>query len=288
VDTIPTEGATKPKLAEMMVGRPVLLEYERLEAERGAERLTLSNVGALSNRGDAGLRDVSFSVHAGEIVGVAGVSGNGQHELAQVITGLRNVTNGQIFIEGEEVTNNNPAQIKNKGIAYIPEERMIDGVIKDFTVAENLVLHDHGKDPYTVGGIFMNFRRIANATLEAIRDYEIKTPSHETPVKNLSGGNIQKLVLARELSQNPRVLIAAQPTRGVDIGATEYIHNRLLEERAKGTAILLISEDLDEIRALSDQVVVMYEGEIVGIVENQSATTEEIGLMMTGVRPEKD
>ncbi|MEL7233105.1 MAG: ABC transporter ATP-binding protein, partial [Chloroflexota bacterium] len=282
VNTIPVSEATKPILAEMMVGRPVLLEYHRADVKVQEPRLTLENVSALSNRGDEGLHNVSFSLHAGEILAVAGVSGNGQHELAQVITGLRPATSGTVRVTGENVTNAAPVAIKSKGVSYIPEERMIDGVIKDFTVAENLVLHDHGSPNYTVGRIFMNFRKIAEDTLAAIRDYEIKTPGHETPIKNLSGGNIQKLVLARELAQSPRVLIAAQPTRGVDIGATEYIHSRLLEEREKGTAVLLISEDLDEIRALSDRIMVMFDGEVVGIVNNGDVTVEQIGLMMTG------
>ena len=161
---------------------------------------------------------------------------------------------------------------------------MLDGVIKDFTVAENFVLQDHGRKPYVRGKIFMNFREIATACRRAIHDYEIKTPGIETPIKSLSGGNIQKVVLARELARNPQVLIAAQPTRGVDIGATEYIHHRLLEEREKGTAILLISEDLDEILAIADRVAVMYEGEIIGIVDRGAVSVKELGIMMAGSR----
>jgi simple sugar transport system ATP-binding protein len=282
VDTIPTSEATRPKLAEMMVGRPVLLEYERPEQQAGPPRLTLDGVSALSNRGTAGLKQVSLAVHAGEIVGVAGVSGNGQHELAQVIAGLRPVTEGRIQIEDTDVTNQSPSRVNALGLSYIPEERMIDGVIGNFSVAENLVLQDHGKKPFSRLGGFLSPRRIRYACHEAIRDFEIKTPGPDTLIKNLSGGNIQKLVLARELSRSPRVLVAAQPTRGVDIGASEYIHKQLLIQRASGTAILLISEDLDEIRALSDRIVVMYEGEIVGIVDNKDATTEQLGLMMTG------
>ncbi len=283
VNTIDASEATKPKLAEMMVGRPVMLSYERPAVEVSGERLQVSGASALSNRGNLGLKDVSLSVYGGEIVGVAGVSGNGQHELAQVIAGLRPVVSGQISIDGEDVTNQPPAHLNTLGLSYIPEERMLDGVIKDFSVSENLVLQDHGRKPFVSGGIFLNFQRIKDACKQAIRDYEIKTPSTDTPIKSLSGGNIQKLVLARELARSPRVLIAAQPTRGVDIGATEYIHKRLLQERSAGTAILLISEDLDEIRALSDRIVVMYEGQIIGIVRNEDVTIEDIGLMMTGV-----
>lgn len=282
VNSIATSDATKPKLAEMMVGRPVLLEYNKNPQQLADERLVLTNVSALSNRGTVGLDNVSLRIHGGEIVGIAGVSGNGQHELAQCIAGLRQVTSGQVQIEGQDLTNKSPSKVNSMGLSYIPEERMIDGVIKEFTVAENLVLQDHDNEKFTWGGIFMNFRKIKEACQEAIRAYEIKTPSTETLIKNLSGGNIQKLVLARELARNPSVLIAAQPTRGVDIGASEYIHQRLLEERDLGTAIMLISEDLDEIRALSDRILVMFEGKIVGEVENKDVDIEQLGLLMTG------
>lgn len=282
VDTIPTKDATKRILAEMMVGRPVVLEYERVECKPGKERLVLKKVSALSNRGDLGLKNVDLTVHGGEIVGVAGVSGNGQRELAQVITGLRPTTEGEIFLEGQDITGKSPVLLNSLGLSHIPQERMIEGVIKEFTVAENYILQDHGRKPYATS-IFLNFRQVVTRTKDAIRAYDIRTPSHETPVKSLSGGNIQKLVLARELSRSPKVLIAAQPTRGVDIGATEYIHKRLLEERDKGTAILLISEDLDEIRALSDRIVVMYEGRIVGEVKNENVDVNQLGMMMAGV-----
>jgi simple sugar transport system ATP-binding protein len=168
-------------------------------------------------------------------------------------------------------------------MSYIPEQRKVDGVNRDFTVAENLILQQHGERPYALS-IFMNPRAIRQRCADLIRYFDIRTPGQETPIKSLSGGNIQKLVLARELSREPGVLIAAQPTSGVDIGATEYIHQRLLEQRAKGTATLLISEDLDEILALADRIAVIYEGQIVGVVDRQKASVEELGLMMAGVR----
>lgn len=286
VASVPTDEATRRSLAEMMVGRPVVLQYDRPPAQIGAARLRLESVSALSDRGDTGLDSVTLSVNSGEIVGIAGVSGNGQHELAQVIAGLRPVTEGKIYAGGQDITGKAPAVAQKHGIAYIPEERMIDGVIKDFTVAENYVLQDHGRPPYVRGGIFMLFRIIAEACRAAIRDYEIKTPGTDTPIKSLSGGNIQKVVLARELARQPQVLIAAQPTRGVDIGASEYIHRRLLEERAKGTAIMLISEDLDEIRALSDRIAVMYEGRLMGVVDNEAVTIQQLGAMMAGAELE--
>ncbi|MBI1280432.1 MAG: ATP-binding cassette domain-containing protein [Anaerolineaceae bacterium] len=287
VDTIPTSSATKASLAEMMVGRPVVLEYERPQAQQTGERLWLNDVSAISDRDELGLRNVSLSICGGEIVGVAGVSGNGQHELAQVIAGLRPVKTGVISINGQNVTGKSPSAMNKAGVSYVPEERMIDGVVKDFTVAENLVLQDHGRKPFSWAGLVMNFRAIIRACIAAIRAFEIKTPSPETAIKNLSGGNIQKLILARELARKPQVLIAAQPTRGVDIGASEYIHHRLLEERANGTAILLISEDLDEIRALSDRIVVMYEGRIVGEVARDAVSVRELGAMMAGTTLDK-
>ncbi len=282
VDTIPAHSANRLMLAQMMVGRPVVLEYERPPARVGADRLCLSGVETLSDRGTPGLRDVTLTVRGGEIVGVAGVSGNGQQELAQVIAGLRPVTRGEITIGGKPATHQAVSTIQSLGIAYIPEERMVDGVISNFSVAENFVLHDHVRSPFARGRVLMNFRAITAACKQAIRDYEIKTPGVETPIKSLSGGNIQKLVLARELARSPQVLIAAQPTRGVDIGATEYIHHRLLDERAKGTAVLLISEDLDEILALSDRIVVMYEGRIVGEMPRESVDVRQLGAMMAG------
>lgn len=224
---------------------------------------------------------MSFALQAGEIVGVVGVSGNGQYELAQMIAGLRAATTGKIEVGRQVVTGQSPAVMQALGVSYIPEERMLDGVVKNFTVAENLILEDHARKPFARGGLFMDFRAITDACKRAISDYEIKTPGTEVPIKNLSGGNIQKLVLARELSRRPQVLIAAQPTRGVDIGATEYIHKRLLDERARGTAILLISEDLDEIRALSDRIIVMYEGRILGVVPGD-VNIRQLGAMMAG------
>jgi len=286
VATIPTEGATRRQLAELMVGRPVVLEYERAPLDTRGERLILSGVSARSERGELGLRDIMLSVYGGEIVGVAGVSGNGQRELAEVIAGLRPIESGTVWLGSHEVTRETPSQRHQRGLAYIPEERMLDGAIKPFTVAENYILRDHANPPFARRG-FLQRRMIHHAARQAIADYDIKTPSEQTPIKALSGGNIQKLILARELGRNPKVLVAAQPTRGVDIGAMEYIHRRLLAERERGTAILLVSEDLDEIMALSDRIVVMYEGRIVGDVPREQATLSQIGAMMAGATLER-
>ncbi len=282
VKTLPTSETTRDDLARLMVGREVLLRVERPPVETGDVRLSLENVWADGDRGVPALRDVNLTVRAGEIMGLAGVSGNGQRELAQVIAGLRQPTQGQISIDGTDVTGWPLPRLLDLGLSYIPEERMREGAIRDFSVAENLILRDHDCKPYA-NGIFMNFGQIAECTDDMINDFDIRTPNRETPLKSLSGGNIQKLILARELSRQPSVLVAAQPTRGVDISATEYIHRLLVGQRAKGTATLLISEDLDEIQNLSDRIAVMYEGRIMGVMECSEATAEQLGLMMAGV-----
>jgi simple sugar transport system ATP-binding protein len=248
-------------------------------------RLKLEKVACGSDRGTPGLRGVSLEVCSGEILGIAGVSGNGQRELAESITGLRKVTEGKVFLEGKDITNMNPGDITERMLSYIPEERMRDGMIQDFTIAENIILREHHKMPYSRYG-FLNLRDISKHADELIKQFHVKTPSQETHAKNLSGGNIQKVVLAREISRNPRAIIAAQPTRGLDIGATEYVREQLLVERRKGAAIMLISEDLDEILALSDRIAVIYEGQIMDIVPRANATPEKLGLLMAGVDPE--
>jgi ABC-type uncharacterized transport system ATPase subunit len=282
VRTLNTADTDRQELAHLMVGREVLLRVEKAPVTVGSERLSLRDVWAMGDRGLPALKGVSLEVCAGEILGVAGVSGNGQRELAEVISGLRHPTQGRILLDETDVTGWQPEPLIRQGLAYIPEERMRDGVIRELSVEENLMVEDHGRAPFS-HGIFMDFRRIGDHCDELIRDFEIKTPSRRTPLRNLSGGNIQKLILARELSRDPKVLIAAQPTRGVDIGSTEYIHQRLVAQRSKGTATLLISEDLDEIRNLSDRIAVIYEGKIMGIVDRDGASVEQLGLMMAGV-----
>ena len=226
------------------------------------------------------LEGVSLDVRAGEIVGLAGVSGNGQRELAEAVAGLRHATGGEVSIDGKNILREPVAARLRAGLAYIPEERNRDGVIGSFSVAENTILQNHTA---YARGIFFDFGAINRHAANLIRRFNIKTPSGQTPAKNLSGGNIQKLILARELARKPSVLIAAQPTRGVDISATEYIHRVLIDQRSAGVAILLISEDLDEILALSDRIAVIYEGQIVGILDRQDADVEVLGLMMAGV-----
>jgi simple sugar transport system ATP-binding protein len=276
------DGVTRAQLARMMVGREVLLERERAAVAKGETRLELRNVSALGITGQPALRDVSLQIQAGEILGVAGVSGNGQRELAEVIAGLRPVTQGTVYLGQSEMAHWPTGKRTAAGLAYIPEERMHDGVIQEFTVAENLILQDHTRPPFS-NHTFLNFKAIGERSRQLVRDFQVKTPTIETKIKSLSGGNIQKVIMARELARQPRVLVAAQPTRGVDIGATEYIHQRLLDQRAHGTATLLISEDLDEIFALCDRIAVLYEGRIMGIVDRTQATAEQLGLLMAGV-----
>jgi len=281
IGTKRTKEVTRDELVNMMVGREVKPLAPQPHAAAEA-RLKIERLHAMGDRGTEALRGVDLEVHSGEIVGLAGVSGNGQRELAQCLAGLRKVTGGSVIINQQDLTQATLRARIDAGLAYIPEERMRDGAIRDFSVEENVFLHEHASPIYT-RGIFLNLPKMAEHAQELVDQFAIKTPNLDTPIKNLSGGNIQKLIMARELSRHPKILIAAQPTRGVDIGATEYIHKRLLEQRQLGTAILLISEDLDEIRALSDRIAVIYEGLIIGIVERGEVTVEQIGLMMAGI-----
>ncbi len=282
VQTLPTAETDRAALARLMVGREVLLRVDHPPIEAGAPRLRLEEVWADGDRGVPAVRGVTLEVRAGEIVGLAGVSGNGQRELAEVIAGLRRTTRGRQWVGGQPVDAWDPERRIAGGLAYIPEERMRDGVIRELSVEENLMMEDHGRPPFA-RGLFLSFPEIARHVDRLVGDFEIKTPSRNTPLSNLSGGNIQKLILARALARRPSVLIAAQPTRGVDIGSTEYIHRRLVEQREAGTATLLISEDLDEVRNLSDRVAVMFEGRIMGVLPRAEASVERLGLMMAGV-----
>lgn len=284
VGELPTTSATTVELAHMMVGRPVFLKYDCPPLERDQiVILELEDIHVVGDRGTEAVKGISLDLRTGEILGLAGVSGNGQTELAESLAGLRPIREGKLLLNGKDITHTPPGARINAGLSYIPEERMRVGVIKDFSVAENYILEDHHKPPYSQSS-FLNFKVISSKTREAVEQFNIKTPTIDTPIKNLSGGNIQKLILARELARAPKVLIAAQPTRGVDIGATEYIHKKLIEQRCSGTTTLLISEDLDEIRALSDRIAVMNEGKLMGIVNRGEATIEELGLMMAGVK----
>jgi simple sugar transport system ATP-binding protein len=282
VGRVNTADTTQKELARMMVGRDVITHWDVPPAQQGPAVLKIENLSVANDKGIPAVRNLSLEVRKGQVLGIAGVSGNGQRELAEAIAGMRRTTAGTIWVGAKNITNQSPAQVIASGVAFIPEERMSMGVVRDFSVAENAILETHAQPPLANRGV-LNFTQIKEHCARLVREYDVKTPSLDTPVKSLSGGNIQKLILARELDRAPLLLLAAQPTRGVDIGATEYIHKRLFEQRANGTAILLISEDLEEVRALSDRIAVMYEGQIVGIVPPDSAM-EDLGLMMAGAK----
>ena len=285
IDTCSTHEVSRDQLVTMMVGRE-LKALEPRPQKPGPLVLQAINLHALGDRGTEALREINMEVHSGEILGLAGVSGNGQRELAEVMAGVRKNTSGSVRINNKDITASSLKERVAAGLAFIPEERMRDGVIREFSVEENIFLQDHAAPEYT-HGIFLDFRKMTEHAVDLVNKFAVKTPRMDTPIKNLSGGNIQKLIMARELSRKPKLLIAAQPTRGVDIGATEYIHQCLLQQRDSGTAILLISEDLDEIRTLSDRIAVIYEGRIMGVVERNQATVEQIGLMMAGISKEE-
>jgi ABC-type uncharacterized transport system ATPase subunit len=283
--SVPAAGATRESLAEMMVGRAVKLAPDKTSARPGNAALEIRGLRVLRDRGQEGVKGVDLEVHTGEILGIAGVSGNGQMLLAEAIAGLRTPTKGTIAIDGVDVTGRKPAEVRAAGLAYIPEKRMKDGAIADFTVSENLVLIDHNDKKFLKQGLY-DFGAINQHCRQLVDEYAVKTPTLDTPARNLSGGNIQKMIIARELSGTPKALVASQPTRGVDIGAAEYIHRRLIEQRDAGTAVLMISEDLDEVFGVSDRIAVMYEGQVMGIVDPKTTTREQVGLLMAGVTAE--
>lgn len=283
IATVRPSEVDENSLAEMMVGHQVGAEERGSPSGHRAEvRLDVRDLKVAGDRGTEAVRGVTFQVSGGEIVGIAGVSGNGQRELVESIACLRVPTSGSVRIGGVDLTGEKPSAARRAGLGFVPEERMRDGIIGDFTVAENIMLVDSASPEFSHRG-FLRRRAIRERAAELVRTFDVRTPGLGTPARNLSGGNIQKLILARELSGSPEVLLAAQPTRGIDVSAARYIHERLREEARKGIAVLVISEDLDEIMALSDRILVMYEGRVIGEAATSAATRESIGLMMAGV-----
>ncbi|MDR7426095.1 MAG: ABC transporter ATP-binding protein [Armatimonadota bacterium] len=283
VDTVPVAQTDKRALARMMVGREVEFRLPKAPAATDGEALGVEDLWARSDRGLLALRGVSFSVRRGEILGIAGVAGNGQREQVEVLTGLRRAERGRVRVLGRDVTNRSPREIFEAGAAHIPEERVRMGIVPRLSVAENLVLRQYRYPPFCRGPL-LDAEAILDFSHRMIAEYDIATPSARTPARALSGGNIQKLILARELSGEPGLVIAAHPTSGLDVSATEQIHALLLRRRQQGAGVLLVSEDLDEILALSDRIAVMFGGEIVGTVAATEADRERLGLMMTGQR----
>lgn len=285
VATLPTAQTSKVELARLMVGREVLFRLEKAPAQVSDVVLDLQGIEALNDKNLPALRGVSLQLRAGEIVGVAGVAGNGQRELAEVITGLRRATAGRMLVQGQDVTNCSPRTAIQVGISHVPGDRLGVGLAPNLPVSDNLILKGYRQPPLSQGPFLRN-----GAILAFVRDlierFRINTPSPATPVCLLSGGNLQRCILAREITCGRGLLVAVHPTRGLDVGATEEVQRTLLEQRAQGAAILLISEDLDELLALSDRIAVMYEGQIVGIVPGERADIHAIGLMMAGAHPE--
>lgn len=285
VGTTTPSQTTEEQLASMMVGREVLLRVNKAPARPGETVLEVEGLEVLDDRGNPAVRGVSFEVRAGEVLGIAGVQGNGQTELVEALTGLRAPLAGRVRILGKEFTSAHPRRILEQGIAHVPEDRQRDGLVLSFPVAENLVLNTYYLPPFARRSV-LNQEVILSVAEQRAREFDIRTPSVLTPVANLSGGNQQKVIVAREFSRPIRLLIASQPTRGLDVGSIEYIHRRIVEKRDEGCGVLLVSPELDEVMSLSDRIAVMYEGRIMDILPADQATKEEIGLLMAGVRRE--
>ena len=280
VETLPAAGATEQGLARLMVGRDVLLRVDKTPAHPSEPLLRVEDARVHDERGIERVRGVSFEVRAGEIVGIAGVDGNGQTELIDALTGLYRLDGGRIVVGGEDVSHMSVRGHFDAGLGHIPEDRQRRGLVLEFSIAENIALHDYRKPPVSVLGWLYPGRLVEQAR-RLIKEFDVRGGGPQTPSGGLSGGNQQKVVLAREIDRDPKVLIAAQPTRGLDVGAIEFVHRRLVEERDEGRGVLLVSLELEEILSLSDRILVMYEGEIVGEFP-PSATEEELGIAMTG------
>lgn len=285
VGTTSPQEADQRKLAEMMVGREVRLEVEKAAQREGKLVLEVRDLVVIDDRDQIAVDGVSFNVHAGEIFGLAGVQGNGQTELVEALTGLREIMEGEVRIEGRDATRHTPRRVTELGTAHVPEDRQRDGLVLSFPVAENLVLQTYYQAPFTEG-VVMQQEEIFRTAERLIQEFDIRTPGPQTPAGSLSGGNQQKVIVAREFSRPIKLLIASQPTRGLDVGSIEYIHKRIMEKREDGVAVLLVSPELDEILQLSDRIGVMYRGEIVAVVPGEEANKEDLGLYMAGMSPE--
>jgi general nucleoside transport system ATP-binding protein len=285
IETLPREGATEKELARLMVGREVLLRVDKAPASPAEPLLSVEDLHVVDDRGLEAVRGVSFEVRAGEIVGVAGVDGNGQTELIDALAGLRHPLSGRIVLGGENVTREDARHVLDHGLGHIPEDRQRRGLVLDFTLAENLGLHDYRKEPNSrFGWLFPN--RLVRRARRLLEQYDVRGGGPQTRAAALSGGNQQKVVLAREIAREPSVLIAAQPTRGLDVGAIEFVHRRLVEARDSGKGVLLVSLELEEVLSLSDRILVIYEGRIVQEYP-PDVTEEELGIAMTGGRREE-
>ena len=285
VGEVDPKAATESQIAEMMVGRPVQLTVDKNSATAGDVVLKVTDLTVLDADGRTHVENVSFEVRAGEIVGIAGVQGNGQTELVEALTGLRKAASGVIALDGKDITHSNPRERHQMGMAHIPEDRQRQGLVGGLSVAENLVLTRYHDDQFS-HGVIVDWEAADAIAETLISEYDIRTPNKETGVGTLSGGNQQKVIVARELSRDLRLTIAAQPTRGVDVGSIEYIHSRIVKERDAGTAVLIVSTELEEVMALSDRLLVMYRGKVVAELDPKKVTPMEVGLYMAGSRPD--
>ena len=281
-----TESTNKEELAEMMVGRSVLLRINKTEAKKGEIVFRVNNLQVKDDLDVMRVKDVNFEIHKGEILGLAGVTGNGQTELLEALSGIRKIESGEIQLFNEIISNQNnflnPKDLKEKGLAHVPEDRQRMGLITEFKAYENLIFGYHHQQPFSKSSILKE-NEILFHSRKVMSDYDVRPQSPNLITSNFSGGNQQKIILSRELNENPKVLLVGQPTRGVDIGAIEFIHQRLIDMRNKGVAILLVSVELEEVLSLSDRIVVMFDGKIVGERVNKDVTDREIGLLMAGI-----
>ncbi len=288
IGTVDTKDVTREQMANMMVGREVFLNITKPAMKRGEKRMEIKNISYISETGRPVLQDVSFNLYAGEILGIAGVEGNGQTELVEVLTGLKKSVGGQAVVKGKDVLNQTPREVRQQGVSHIPEDRLTNGVALKESIEENLIVDRYFSKPYKKG-MMLDYRLIEDKGKELIKQFGILTPNGKLPVESLSGGNMQKVIVAREFSSNPFVLIASQPTRGIDVGATEFIREELVQLRTEGCAVLLVSADLSEVMSLSDRIVTLYEGKITGVFPDAAKVGEdELGLYMLGIKHQTD
>ena len=287
IQTVSIEGATNKDLAEMMVGRSVSFVTEKEEAQPKEVVLQISDLVVNENRGVPAVKELSIDVRAGEIVGIAGIDGNGQSELIQAITGLRKVKSGSIKIKGQEVVGLSSRKITEMNVSHVPEDRHRDGLVLEMMLSENIALQTYYKEPLSKNGV-LNYNQINSYARKLMEEFDVRAANEIVPASALSGGNQQKAIIAREVDRNPDLLIVSQPTRGLDVGAIEYIHKRLIGERDRGKAVLVVSFELDEILNLSDRIAVIHDGKIQGIVKPSETNKQELGVLMAGGELEKE
>ena len=287
IETVEIAGATNADLAEMMVGRSVSFKTEKQPAQPKEVVLSIQDLVVNENRGVPAVKNLSLDVRAGEIVGIAGIDGNGQSELIQAITGLRKIESGSVELKGQSIVGLHPRQITEMSVGHVPEDRHRDGLVLEMMISENIALQTYYKEPLSKKGI-LNYSNIINYAKKLMQEFDVRAASEIVPASALSGGNQQKAIIAREVDRNPDLLIVSQPTRGLDVGAIEYIHKRLIQERDNGKAVLVVSFELDEILNVSDRIAVIHDGKIQGIVTPETTNKQELGVLMAGGELEKE